>query len=331
MIGSSSSSSLSIKKDSPRRRRRRILFRTKTTTTPINTKPRVRRIMTVLQWFMAVLVAVWTMIVPVGYYLQHLQIPSSNDRTTTTTTTTTITGTGPTLLQKAVSTGRNYTLASSASPAAVASSSSKVQSSYSSWQIVVVPLSTNTTTTTTAASNDNNAWKNDDPNNNQHKTFNNNNNRKPVVVPNGRHEACFVMVHNNKAYLIGGRGRRLPVNEYNVDQQQWTRKHAKLSKQQGDVHHAQCLEYKNDGNIWIVSSWTGGYPNEYNNDKILIYNPIQDTWNTTISISNTLAPERHRGATAAAVYQDEIYISHGASGTFYLFISILSYTTIFVE
>ena len=162
----------------------------------------------------------------------------------------------------------------------------------------------------------------------------NTSNNGVVLFPHGRHEACFVRI-GNKAYLLGGRGKRLPINELDLDFSgpfkdnydsngnnrnnplrqkwpgRWTRKSARLKTQ--DVHHAQCLEYQDK--IWIVSSWTGGYPNEKNSDMILIYDPLTDTWNTSRTLNIVLAPERHRGATAAAVYQDEIYISHGASGT----------------
>ena len=30
------------------------------------------------------------------------------------------------------------------------------------------------------------------------------------------------------------------------------------------------------GKVWIVSSWTGGYPQEQNSDVILVYDPITD-------------------------------------------------------
>jgi hypothetical protein len=80
-----------------------------------------------------------------------------------------------------------------------------------------------------------------------------------------RHEACFVMVQR-KAYLLAGRGIK-PVNIYDPRTRTWTNGTAPPK----EIHHTQCVAV--DDSIWMVSSWTGGYPNEKNNDKIYVRQP----------------------------------------------------------
>jgi hypothetical protein len=99
----------------------------------------------------------------------------------------------------------------------------------------------------------------------------------PVVVPTAtgqwievnpnapltaRHEACFVIV-GLKAYLIAGRGRSA-VNIYNPISRTWTNGATPPIQ----IHHTQCVVA--DNKIWIVSSWTGGYPKEKNTDSIYV-------------------------------------------------------------
>lgn len=79
---------------------------------------------------------------------------------------------------------------------------------------------------------------------------------------NKRHEACFLMV-GRKAYLLAGRNIN-PVNIYDPIARKWTDgKPPPIS-----IHHAQCVAV--DTSIWIVSSWTGGYPRETNNELIYV-------------------------------------------------------------
>jgi hypothetical protein len=79
---------------------------------------------------------------------------------------------------------------------------------------------------------------------------------------NARHEACFVMV-GRKAYLLLGRGKQA-VNIYDPITRTWTNGTAPPIQ----IHHTQCVAANNS--IWIVSSWTGGYPMEKNTDKIYV-------------------------------------------------------------
>jgi hypothetical protein len=83
-----------------------------------------------------------------------------------------------------------------------------------------------------------------------------------VIGLTARHEACFVMV-GRKAYLLAGRGIN-PVNIYNPITRKWTNGTAPPK----EIHHTQCVVV--DDSIWIVSSWTGGYPMEKNSANIYV-------------------------------------------------------------
>jgi hypothetical protein len=90
----------------------------------------------------------------------------------------------------------------------------------------------------------------------------------PNAPINARHEACFVMV-GRKAYLLLGRGKQA-VNIYDPVTRTWTNGTAPPIQ----IHHTQCVAVNNS--IWIVSSWTGGYPMEKNTDKIYVSNCSDD-------------------------------------------------------
>ena len=77
-----------------------------------------------------------------------------------------------------------------------------------------------------------------------------------------RHEACFLMV-GRKAYLLAGRNIN-PVNIYDPVTREWTQGQPPPIS----IHHTQCVAV--DKSIWMVSSWTGGYPQETNNDLIYV-------------------------------------------------------------
>ena len=66
-----------------------------------------------------------------------------------------------------------------------------------------------------------------------------------------------------KAYLLAGRGVQA-INIYDPVTRTWTNGTAPPSQ----LHHSQCIA-ANDS-IWMVSSWTGGYPKERENDKIYV-------------------------------------------------------------
>jgi hypothetical protein len=87
-----------------------------------------------------------------------------------------------------------------------------------------------------------------------------------VLDPNAtitkRNEACFVMV-GRRAYLLAGRARR-DIDIYDVVTRTWSIG----AKPPIQIHHTQCVVA--DNKIWIVSSWTGGYPMETNTAYIYV-------------------------------------------------------------
>jgi hypothetical protein len=122
-----------------------------------------------------------------------------------------------------------------------------------------------------------------------------------------RHEACFVMVRE-KGYLLGGRGVQ-KVSRFDPATKQWSDR----ASPPIELHHMQCVAV--DDAIFIVSSWTGYYPNEVNTEYIYIYNTTANVWSTRPGLPE---PRRRGGAAQVLVVrsnnQREIYVSHGNRG-----------------
>lgn len=139
-----------------------------------------------------------------------------------------------------------------------------------------------------------------------------------------RHEACAVMV-NGEVVLIGGRGVNKPTSIYNPKTKTWRR-----GKGPGpgiEIHHFQCVEA--DGKLWAVSSWTGKYPREKNNNKIYVYDVASDSWSTRAGMPS----ERNRGGSAAIRRGDIIYViagnigGHGEHATSYTWMDAYNFRT----
>lgn len=122
---------------------------------------------------------------------------------------------------------------------------------------------------------------------------------------NKRHEACAVMV-NGLVVLVGGRGINKPPSIYNPKTKVW-----RTGRGPGngvELHHFQCVAI--GGKVWIVSSWTGAYPFERNNDKIWIYDVAKNSWSTKQGMS----ADRSRGGAAAVRRGNWIYVVAGNRG-----------------
>lgn len=120
-----------------------------------------------------------------------------------------------------------------------------------------------------------------------------------------RHEACAVMV-NGEVVLIGGRGINKPTSIFNPKTQTWRK--GKGPGPGVEIHHFQCLEA--DGKLWAVSSWTGKFPFEKNNNKIYVYDVKKDQWSTRKGMPSG----RNRGSGAAVRRGDIIYVVAGNRG-----------------
>lgn len=119
-----------------------------------------------------------------------------------------------------------------------------------------------------------------------------------------RHEAAFVMV-GRKAYLVGGRGNK-PLDIYDPVTRTWSTGAAPPKM----MHHMQAVAAQ--GKLWLMSPWTGWYPEEVNIEFAYMYDPSTDHWYT----KKALPEPRRRGGAAVIVSEDEkfIYVSHGNRG-----------------
>lgn len=120
-----------------------------------------------------------------------------------------------------------------------------------------------------------------------------------------RHEACAVMV-NGLVVLVGGRGVNKPVSIYNPKTGAWTQRNGPGPGI--EIHHFQCVVIK--GKIWIVASWTGGFPREKNNDKGYLYDVKANKWSTFPAMPSN----RNRGGGVAVRKGSWIYVVAGNRG-----------------
>lgn len=120
-----------------------------------------------------------------------------------------------------------------------------------------------------------------------------------------RHEACAVMV-NGLVVLVGGRGVNRAVSIYNPRTGVWTKHNGPGSGI--EIHHFQCVVAARK--VWIVSSWTGKFPFEKNNDKIYVFDVVGRKWSTR----NGMQASRLRGGGASVVRGDWIYVVAGNRG-----------------
>lgn len=115
-----------------------------------------------------------------------------------------------------------------------------------------------------------------------------------------RHETGAVVV-DERIYVVGGRYNK-PVESFDALTNRWM-SHGRAPV---DVHHFQPVEY--NGKIYVIGALRdGGYPVENALDNIYIYDPANDTW----TMGDEIPASRRRGSTAAAVYNDKIYIVGG--------------------
>ncbi|MGB0371351.1 MAG: Kelch repeat-containing protein [Opitutales bacterium] len=104
-------------------------------------------------------------------------------------------------------------------------------------------------------------------------------------------------------YLIGGRGMP-PVSIYDPEKNTWRN----ASKPPIEIHHLQPVVY--EGKIYILGAMTGRFPREPGVDKILIYDPKEDSWEWGPDIPK----DRVRGAAGVVIVDEQIYLVGGTTG-----------------
>ncbi|WP_299664913.1 kelch repeat-containing protein [uncultured Polaribacter sp.] len=114
-----------------------------------------------------------------------------------------------------------------------------------------------------------------------------------------RHECGFV-AHKNDLYLIGGRGDK-PVEGYTIKNRTWTI----LKSPPLEMNHITPVSLNNS--IYIVSGFTGNYPDENPLQYVYKFNSQSNTWQTVFEIPE----ERRRGGAGVTVFKDKIYIVNG--------------------
>lgn len=120
---------------------------------------------------------------------------------------------------------------------------------------------------------------------------------KPVK----RVDGCFVMA-DGKAFLLGGRGGAVKTNIFNPTNRTWT----EGAPPPFEFHHANCIAVR-----WIIFvpvSWSGNFPLERQNSRMLVYDTRSDEWVTRAG----LPEDRRRAAAGAALFNRKIWVVGGA-------------------
>lgn len=116
-----------------------------------------------------------------------------------------------------------------------------------------------------------------------------------------RADACFVMVRG-RGYLLGGRGGPAKTNIFNPVRRTWTTGAAPPFQ----FHSAQCVVFKLK--VFVPTSWKGPFSRETQNEEMLVYDVPRDRWSTRPG----LPVERRRGAAAAVLFKNRIWVVGGA-------------------
>ena len=114
-----------------------------------------------------------------------------------------------------------------------------------------------------------------------------------------RHESGS-FVYNNRLYALGGRQFR-PVEFFDPATQTWTA----LNTPPFELNHFQPVEFEDK--IYAIGAFECCFPQEDIHPTILIYDPVNDVWET----GSTIPPARLRGSAGAVLYNDKMYFVGG--------------------
>lgn len=117
--------------------------------------------------------------------------------------------------------------------------------------------------------------------------------------PEARHENDFIGIRN-KLFLLGGR-KIDPVQVYDASTNTWS----DFPKPPIKIHHFQSVEWNNK--IYIVGAFTGNYSSEPPVPNVYIVDIETKEW----TVGPEIPSNRQRGAAAAVLYNDKIYIVGG--------------------
>ena len=118
-------------------------------------------------------------------------------------------------------------------------------------------------------------------------------------TPLRRHECGGVEVGGD-LILMGGRGFRT-VDRYDPVSNTWTNG----AFAPDELHHFQPV-LRGD-TVWILSAFTGNFPNEPTVPEIRLYDPALDSWST----GPTIPSLRRRGSAGAVLHEDAFYVVGG--------------------
>lgn len=114
-----------------------------------------------------------------------------------------------------------------------------------------------------------------------------------------RHEnAAFLL--DGMLYLVGGRGDR-PLQALDPATGTWSTRAAPPL----EVHHAQAVTH--EGKAYLVSGFTGGFPDEQPLTHVLVYDPATDRWSQGAAIPE----DRRRGAAGVVNVDGTVYLVGG--------------------
>jgi N-acetylneuraminic acid mutarotase len=114
-----------------------------------------------------------------------------------------------------------------------------------------------------------------------------------------RHECTMTNV-NDQLVLLGGRGLR-PTEVFDIKTDTWET----FEEPPLEMNHLQAVNYK--GDVYVMSSFTGGYPHETPIPNIYIFDMKSKKWNKDAEIPT----DRLRGSAGVVVHNDKIYMICG--------------------